>query len=514
MNQTQHGIYIQPHAATTILKSHPVESCIFIIFGGSGDLTARKIVPALHSLSRDGLLPKNMHLIVFSRSVMSLESLLEKWDTIGRSADSLEEKDGAWDSMMRSVTIVRGNYDDIKAYELLRQRLGVIESGNEAVRNRLFYLATPAISYPLILTRLRQGELIHENEDDSAQPWSRIVIEKPFGVDRHSAQQLNTLARNAFSESQIYRIDHYLGKETVQNISVLRFGNSIFEPIWNRKYISHVEVTVAEQVGTHGRSRYYDQAGVIRDMLQNHLLQLLALIAMEQPSRFAADDIRDEKAKVLRSLRQMTRESLSQRVILGQYATYRSEEGVAPDSRTPTYVGLRVEISNWRWQGVPFYLRTGKCLRSKTSRIVIHFHPIPLCLFGLGESCDHVRPNVLVIRVQPDEGTELRVATKVPGEDLTIGTVSMNFSYSEAFGKRGGDAYERLLLDVMRGNQALFARDDEIELAWEYVDPILEAYEDGKNDEISLFEYPVGSDGPAAARSLLSPLGHEWSELT
>ncbi|MBI1783865.1 glucose-6-phosphate dehydrogenase, partial [Candidatus Sumerlaeota bacterium] len=398
-----------------------------------------------------------------------------------------------------------------ESYTMLRERLVSIERSGDTAGNRFFYLATPAESFPAIVRRLRDANLIYDNRSKIHSAWSRVVIEKPFGRNLASARELNNLVSCVLDESQTYRIDHFLGKETVQNILVLRFGNSIFEPVWNRKNISFVEITVAETLGIENRGQYYDRAGVLRDMVQNHLMQLLALCAMEQPARFGAEEIRDEKAKVLHSMRPFEATSIHHNLVLGQYQGYQQERNIAVNSLTPTFAAMRVEIANWRWQGIPFYLRTGKCLRNKVSEIVLHFLPVPLCLFGLKDVCHHVKPNVLVLRIQPNEGISLRMSCKVPGENLAVGTVSMNFSYQEAFRKPGGDAYERLLLDVMRGNATLFSRRDEVELAWEYLDPILESCENGGGP--ALHSYPKGSDGPAAANELVTRSGHSWKEF-
>jgi glucose-6-phosphate 1-dehydrogenase len=337
-----------------------------------------------------------------------------------------------------------------------------------------------------------------------------VVIEKPFGHDLASARELNRLAGDVLSERQIFRIDHYLGKETVQNILVFRFGNAIFEPLWNRRHVDHVEITAAESIGVEGRGSFYETTGVLRDVVQNHLLQLLALCAMEAPVSFESDDVRDETARVLRALRPIAGADVAAETVRGQYRGYRDEAGVAAASRVPTYAALRVMIDNWRWQGVPFYLRAGKRLRRRVTEVAIHFHPVPVSLFSRDDVCQRLEPNVLRLRIQPDEGIALRFESKTPGDELAIGGVHMDFRYRESFPSAPQEAYERLLLDCMRGHGTLFVRRDVLEHQWSFATPILEAWE-ATADPIPLYE--GGGTGPAAADALVARDGRAWSTL-
>jgi glucose-6-phosphate 1-dehydrogenase len=492
--------------ATSTLASLPARApdpCTLVLFGATGDLAHRKIVPALYALAQPGELPSPFAIVASSTSVGPAAAYREQLrQSVERfSGKAVDEQ--AWRAFADQIETVAGDYTQPQAWAALREALFAVENERGTAGNRLFYLAVPPASFPPILGGLRDAGLLHPS---NGAPWSRVVIEKPFGRDLASARELNRLVAGALDERQTFRIDHYLGKETVQNILVFRFGNSIFEPLWNRKYVDHVEITMAEQIGVERRGKFYDQTGVVRDVVQNHLLQLLALVAMELPATFGADDVRDEKLKLLRSVRPLSPAD----AVHGQYTGYHEEEGVRAGSRTPTYAALRVHVDNWRWQGVPFYVRAGKGLSRRTTEISIHFQQIPFCLFGREDVCQLIEPNVLVLRIQPDEGIALSVATKVPGDDLTVGSVRMDFSYGEAFHRAPGDAYEKLLLDAMRGDATLFARRDGDEQAWSLLAPVLEAWDASGDGPLP---YERGSEGPPAAASLARQDGRKWRPI-
>jgi len=482
-----------------------------VIFGATGDLAHRKLVPALYSLSLAGLLPEKMAIVGFGRSDRGDERFRDGLRrAVEESGIRVDARD--WDAFASRISYVRGGYDDPQSFEDLALNLDRIDAEVGTQNHRLFYLATPPNVYSDVVGGLGAAGLSKPSSDEG---WVRLIVEKPFGRDLETARQLDRCVHAVFDESQVYRIDHYLGKETVQNMFVLRFVNGIFEPIWNRNYVDHVQITAAESIGVEGRGGYYDEAGAIRDMLQSHLLQLLTITAMEAPSTFTAGKVRDEKVKVLDSLGFPDPDDCGASVVRGQYARgmiegrrvpgYRDEPDVPPRSTTETFVAVKLTVDNWRWAGVPFYLRTGKRLPKRVSEIAVEFKQAPHP-FLPGGSRQRARRNVLVIRIQPDDGLALRLDVKVPGPSMRVRPVDMSFLYKEAFGGESPDAYQRLLLDAMRGDSTLFARTDEVEAAWSLVTPLL----DGTCAEGEPPLYAAGSWGPPEADELLARDGHRW----
>ena len=471
-----------------------------VIFGASGDLTSRKLVPALFQLFRKGRLVKPLRVVGFSRSKFTHEQWREKLrETTAKFAGKNFEED-KWQQFAEQIYYHPGDIGNAEDFVALRSFLQTLEDGKPG--QRLYYLSTAPRFYQPAVAHLGQSGLANETNGPR-----RVIIEKPFGIDLASAHELNDSIHQVFDEHQVYRIDHYLGKETVQNLLVLRFANTIFEPIWNRNYIDHVQITVAEEVEIGSRAGYYDTAGVLRDMFQNHLLQLLMVTAMEAPVRYEADAIRNEKVKVLDAIQPLTAEQVQHDTFRGQYRGYTASEGVEPTSRTATFSAIKLSVDNWRWQGVPFYLRSGKAMSCRTTQIVIQFHAPPHQLFA-GGSRDLGEANRLVIQVQPAEGIQLHFQTKVPDAGMKMRQTDLDFSYQKEFRGQMPEAYERLLLDALEGDASLFARADEVEAAWRICDPILQAWQ--ANDRPSLLMYDPGLWGPDECRQWMFDQGREW----
>jgi glucose-6-phosphate 1-dehydrogenase len=472
-----------------------------VIFGASGDLTQRKLVPSLFNLFRKGRLPDPFRVVGHSKTPFTDDQFRAHLTDALRELAPFEFKDEEWRAFCPSVFYHQGGYDNISDFAALSAYL---DQGDGGTGDRLYYMATPPGIFPSIIDLLGQTGQLREDGG-----WRRVVIEKPFGTDLASAQTLNEQVHKSLREQQIYRIDHYLGKETVQNILVARFANTIFEPLWNRNYVDHVQITVSEQVGVEHRAGYYDSVGVLRDMFQNHLLQLVSLVAMEPPASFRADALRNEKVKVLSSIQPFEKSRVALQTVRAQYTGYCEEQGVRPDSTTPTFAALRLQIDNWRWQGVPFYLRSGKCLKDKLSHIAIQFKQPPQVLFPATEG--GMAPNVLELYLQPDEGIHWRFEAKVPDTVANVRPVDMEFHYADSFGGAAiPEAYERLLLDAMGGDASLFTRADEVETAWGLVDPILQTWQNDQDPVLGSYE--PGTWGPPEATALLAREGRHWME--
>ncbi len=494
------------------------QPCTLVIFGGAGDLSRRKLIPALYNLSLDGLLPSQFAVVAFSRDSISDDEFRERArEGIEKySRRKLDEED--WRDFSHYIHYQQGSFDDADSFVRLKQRLEQLEPEHGIPGNRIFYLAIPPSFIETCAAQLKSAGLVYDPSQDS--PFSRVIVEKPIGHDLQSARQVNAHLRENFAEKQIYRIDHYLGKETVQNILVMRFGNSIFEPLWNANYIDHVQITVAEAEGVGTRGGYYETAGALRDMVQNHILQLLSLMAMEPPWAMDADLIRDHRLDVLHCLRPWSEEDIDKNIVRAQYAAgynkghdvpgYRRESRVAADSTVETYVALKCFIDNWRWAGVPFYIRTGKSMTKRASEIAVQFKDVPHILFNT-DSQHPIEPNVLALSIQPDEGLSLRIATKLPGPRVRIYPVKMDFKYGSTFGDQSPEAYERLLLDVMIGDATLFMRGDAVEASWEWIQPIVDRWQSGR--ERWLPEYPAGEWGPIEADRLIESDGRRWRKL-
>jgi len=488
------------------------EPCSVILFGASGDLAKRKVIPAMYDLAQHNSLGERYAIIGFARTPMTDESFRT---TIGEAAKTISEvgpiDPAKWNDFSSNLYYSAGEYGDLNSYAQLAKRLAEIDKEKKLGGNRLFYLSTPPEVYPDIVEQLGRAGLAKPSNPNS---WVRIIIEKPFGRDLASARELNKIVLDVFEEKQVYRIDHYLGKDTVQNLLVLRFGNGIFEPLWNRNYVDHVQITAAETLGVERRGGFYETAGALRDMIQSHVLQLTSLTAVEPPASFDATAVRNEKLKVLQSIRPYNLEMVAQSVVRGQYAPgsvngakvagYRDEPGVNPNSRTETFVAMRVLIDNWRWAGVPFYLRTGKRLAKRTTEIMIQFRCAPHIVFRERE----VEPNRLVLNIQPDEGISVSFGAKRPGTEMSIGNVTMNFSYREAFGGASRSAYATLVNDCLRGDATLFDRGDSVEAAWSLVDPILDVWSAARTGKVPT--YPAGTWGPKESDQLLERDERQW----
>ena len=501
---------------TATTSARPADPCTLIIFGASGDLTHRLLLPALYNLAVSGLLPEAFALIGVARSKSTSEAFR---DDLAKSLPKFATRDideRVVKRLLASVAYVQGEPDDETTYQKLGKELSRIESGRATKGNRLFYLATPPAAFTPIGCHLGQSGLAREENG----AWRRVVIEKPFGTDLASARDLNQKLLSVLKEDQIFRIDHYLGKETVQNIMVLRFANGLFEPIWNRHHIEHVQITVAESLTVGRRGNYYDATGALRDMVPNHLIQLLSLIAMEPPSRFAADAVRAEKAQVLDAVQYQMNGDALRNSVRAQYGdgyidnraveAYRKTKDVKPDSITETYVALKLMIDNWRWAGVPFYLRTGKALRAKQTEVAIKFRQAPVAMFR-ETPIDRLAENFLVIRIQPDECIGLEFNAKIPGPSIAIGGVGMTFKYGDYFEASPSTGYETLIYDCMIGDAILYPRADGIEAGWRIVQPFLDAWRDAGAD--GLATYRAGSEGPSEADELLARDGRRWRPI-
>jgi glucose-6-phosphate 1-dehydrogenase len=491
----------------------PADPCTIVIFGASGDLSRRKLVPALYGLAAQNCLARRFAIIGFARTPMTDEAFQQSAvDSVKKFADAATLQEEECKEFANALAYVSGEYHHPEAFEKLKNRLEELDRAHKLNGNRLYYLATPPDIYPVIIEQLQKAGLARSSNGKS---WVRIIIEKPFGRDLASARKLNQTVLNAFDEPQVYRIDHYLGKDTVQNLLVLRFGNGIFEPLWNRNYVDHVQITAAETLGVEQRAAFYETAGATRDMIQSHVLQLTSFVAMEPPAAFDANAVRNEKIKVLQSIRPFTPESIKSDIVRGQYgpggqagnssllAGYKEEPGVAKTSITETFVAAKLQIDNWRWAGVPFYLRTGKRLPSRVTEIAIQFRRAPHIVFR-GQD---LSSNALVLNVQPDEGISISFHAKLPGQEMKLKTVTMEFSYQKEFGAGERSAYATLINDCMRGDATLFDRADSVEAAWAIVDPILEYFQSNKP---KFPNYAAGSWGPHESDQLLERDGRHW----
>ena len=490
------------------MKRRRPDPTAIVIFGATGDLAGRKLAPALYNIMVDHAIVEPTLIIGVSRGELTPAQFADKLKPKVAEFSRQKLDSAAWDKFAATLDFVGGEFDNDATYIALKAKLEAAASKGTR-GNRVFYLSTPPAVFPMILQKLEQHKLIERCVQGGGAPSCRVIVEKPFGRDLKSARELNEMIAQYLDESQIYRIDHYLGKETVQNILVLRFGNSIFEPLWNRNHIDYVEITAAETIGIEGRGAFYESTGVVRDIIQNHLLQVMSLVTMEVPASFSADDIRDEKSQLLRSVRNLDLNDVANHAVRGQYRGYRQEDGVARDSQTPTYAAMRFMIDSWRWQGVPFYLRAGKKMTERLTEVNIHFRAVPLVLFKEEAAGSVLQPAVLTLRIQPHEGISLRFVAKVPGENINVGNVLMTMTYADAFKRPISEAYERLLLDCMRGDATLFNRRDSVDRAWELIQPVLQIWEATPGVHI----YEPGTAGPREADDLVAQDGRSWREL-
>ena len=496
---------------TGLDEERRAEPCTLVVFGASGDLTRRKLMPAIHSLVRDGLLHPQSWIVGFARSPWSDDDFREQMR--GALDEHSEADEGAWNDLSTRLAYVPGNFDDEQSFANLAQRLRELKTKG-APENRLFYLATPPSFFGVIAGHLGSAGLVTGHD---RSPWTRLIIEKPFGRDRASAAALNSSLYQTFHEDQIFRIDHYLGKETVQNILVFRLANGFMEPVWNERYIDHIQITVAETLGVGSRGGYYDRAGVLRDMFQNHMMQLLSLVCMEPPVVFKAKEVRDEKVKVLQAIQSMSAEDVAANVVRGQYAAgaaagepvpgYLEEENIPSASKNDTFIAARLFVETWRWSGMPIYVRSGKRLPKRATEASIVFKQPPVHLFRHAGS---PAPNVLTLRVQPDEGISLSFNSKRPGQTMDVDPVRMDFSYAASFGRKSTEAYQRLLLDALLGDSTLFAREDEVDLAWEIVDAVDDAW---SRESRGPALYKAGTWGPRESSLLLERDGRRWVRI-
>lgn len=501
-----------------ISKSTTPQPCTLVIFGGSGDLTRRKLVPAVYNLMLDGLLPAGYAILGLGRkSWTDVEfRALAKEGIEKFSRQSLQED--KWDDFENRLFYASGGINDPQTYQTIKARLEEIESLHQLPGHRIYYLAIPPTSFASTCEGLHQAGLV--SSPIGSDRFSRVIVEKPIGHDLKSAKKINAIVGNVFDESQIFRIDHYLGKETVQNIMVLRFANGIFEPIWNHKYIDNVQITVSEAEGVGTRATYYEEAGALRDMVQNHILQLLCLIAMEPPYSLDPDVVRNARMDVLRCLRPIRGKDVENMTVCAQYSHgtiqgeevpgYRREEGISHNSTTETFVALKIFVENWRWSGVPFYLRTGKAMRKRASEITVQFRDIPQILFNANPDAPQT-PNLLTLRIQPKEGMSLRISSKIPGTRAETHPVEMTFNYGDAFSSPSPEAYERLLLDVMTGDASLFMRRDAVEASWAWITDILEGWKTYGSKWLP--EYPPESWGPVESDRLIESDGRQWRDV-